>query len=158
MKIIRESRAHLKQSAADRFEAHTDKSGPIPEGRPALGRCWEWTAGRFRSGYGAFHPKHGETVIAHRYAYESLMGSIPRDLVVDHLCRNRGCVNPEHLELVTNQENLRRGSGYRLRNGMTDKCINGHLYTPANTYTNRNNPTDIRCRECSRIRDRKRAS
>jgi len=150
--------SRLKSNPAERFESYTDRDGPVPEDRPSLGRCWTWKASHFRNGYGAFHPRHGETTTAHRYAYESLRGEIPEGIVVDHLCRNRGCVNPDHLEGVTNDENLRRGAGHRLRNGMTNDCINGHRYTPSNTYTNPNDPTDIRCRECSRIRDRKRAA
>jgi hypothetical protein len=150
--------SRLKSDPAERFESYTDRDGLLPPHRPELGPCWEWRAGRFSSGYGAFHPCHGTTELAHRYAYESLVGTIPAGLVIDHLCRNRGCVNPDHLEAITNEENLRRGFGYRLRNGMDSACIHGHEYTPDNTYTNPNDPSDIRCRECSRIRDRKRAA
>lgn len=131
----------LKSDPAERFERYTDRNGPVPVERPELGRCWIWTASHFQSGYGAFHPRHGVTTTAHRYAYESLRGAIPAGLVVDHLCRN-----------------LRRGKGYRLRNGMDASCINGHAYTAENTYRNPNNPRDVRCRECSRARGRKRAS
>ena len=149
--------SRLKSDPAERFERYTDRNGPVPKGRPALGQCWEWTASRFQSGYGAFHPRHGETVTAHRYAYESLVGSIIIGLVVDHLCRNRGCVNPDHLEAVTNEENLRRGIGYRLRNGMSDRCTNGHRYTPENTYRAPSDPRSVRCRACARSRDQNRS-
>ena len=114
--------------------------------------CWPWTAGKISSGYGAFHPGHGKTVLAHRFSYELTVGPIPDGLVIDHTCRNRDCVNPSHLEPVTNEENLRRGAGYALRNGMRSSCKNGHQYTQENTYTDPRG--GIRCRECARIRDR----
>jgi hypothetical protein len=110
-----------------------------------------WTAGAIAQGYGGFHPAKGVMVLAHRYAYEALIGPIPAGLVIDHLCRVRRCVNPAHLEPVTNEENLSRGEGYALRNGMRTACVNGHEYTEANTY--RDPKGGIRCRQCGRDRD-----
>lgn len=70
--------------------------------------CWEWTGSRHPRGYGEFFD--GSTVVrAHRWAYEQFVGPIPEGLVIDHLCRNTGCVNPLHLEAVTQTENIRRG-------------------------------------------------
>lgn len=132
-----------------RFDAKVARSGPD--------ECWPWLAGKFpQTGYGAFHPEHGLTVYAHRFAYQLWVGPIPDGLVVDHSCRRRDCCNPRHLEPVTNEENLRRGLGYRLTNGMTDQCRRGHKYTPENTYYAPSKPHIPRCRECGRIIDRKR--
>lgn len=117
--------------------------------------CWEWIAGRQGTGYGLFHISKGESALAHRFSFEFHVGPIPEGLVIDHLCRNRLCVNPDHLEPVTDEENRRRGAGYGIQNGMRDHCKHGHEYTPENTYTDPSKGT-VRCRECARIRDRKR--
>ena len=69
--------------------------------------CWLWFAARQKKGYGLF--RDGKMVQAHRWAYERYVGAIPRHLVIDHLCRQPACVRPDHLEIVTNAENLQRG-------------------------------------------------
>ncbi len=81
--------------------------------------CWLWTGTilkssvQSRNGYGLFHPRQREgspnLVYAHRYAYEAIKGPIPAGLQIDHLCRVHNCVNPDHLEAVTQLENMRRG-------------------------------------------------
>jgi hypothetical protein len=74
--------------------------------------CWLWTATiDGTNGYARFAP-HGRMIGAHRWSYETFVGAIPDGLVIDHLCRVRHCVNPLHLEAVTNAENIRRGSGF----------------------------------------------
>jgi hypothetical protein len=70
--------------------------------------CWEWIGTCQSNGYGAFAVA-GKTLRAHRWAYEHFVGPIPVGLTIDHLCRNRTCVNPEHMEPVTSAENTRRG-------------------------------------------------
>jgi hypothetical protein len=89
--------------------------------------CWLWTGAEFRGGYGRLGPR-----LAHRMAYEALVGPVPEGLDLDHLCRVRCCVNPDHLEPVTRRENILRGAGGR----MIKECPLGHAYTEDNTrYT-----------------------
>src|ERR1019366_4519713 len=71
--------------------------------------CWLWTGGLNRGGYGQFMTP--PCTVAHRVAYELFVGPIPEGLQLDHLCRVRSCVNPQHLEPVSQQENIRRGLG-----------------------------------------------
>jgi hypothetical protein len=121
------------------------------------GDCWEWLAARNPNGYGAFRVD-GQMRRAHRVAYELIVGPIPPGLRLDHLCRNRGCVNPEHLEPVTQRENIIRGVGPAMaaaHQQAKTHCPQGHPYSPENTYYYA--PTNGRhCRECSRQRCRRR--
>lgn len=93
----------------------------------ATGFCWYWLGGKNAQGYGNVSVG-GTTRRAHRVAYEILVGSIPEGLVVDHLCRNPSCVNPDHLEPVTPRENTLRGRAPELLRQMARKefCKRGH--------------------------------
>ena len=71
--------------------------------------CWHWTGARQSDGYGSFQ-RSGQTRLAHRAMYELFVGDIPEGLELDHLCRDRGCVRPDHLEPVAHLENVRRGA------------------------------------------------
>lgn len=96
--------------------------------------CWEWTAYIGQDGYGRIHANGLNGRLAHRVAYELIEGPIPAGLQLDHLCRNRRCVNPAHLEPVTCGENLRRSPLTRNGRGTLTHCPNGHERTAENTY------------------------
>lgn len=115
----------LTTPAAERFEA---KYVVRSDG------CWMWTAATNGNGYGKFMAADGRQVYAHRFAYEQAYGPIPEGLVIDHLCRNHGCVNPAHLDAVTHRQNLLRGEGPTAQKAAQRHCVNGHEFTLANTY------------------------
>jgi hypothetical protein len=84
--------------------------------------CWNWQRSLKDMGYGRISWR-GEAVRVHRVSYELFIGPIPPGYTIDHLCRNRGCINPEHLEAVTRGENVSRGG-----NSLKTTCPKGHLY------------------------------
>ena len=117
--------------------------------RLATNGCWEWSGALDRDGYGVNRP--------HRFAYEEMVGPIPKDRQIDHLCRNRRCCNPNHLELVTPRENTMRGNGPGRINAAKTHCVNGHEFTSENTYIHPpHSPRAGRrtCRACTRISER----
>lgn len=121
--------------------------------------CIEWLGGIAGSGYGHFHTTQTPTekardVYAHRWSYEHHFGAIPNGLHLDHLCRNRKCVNPDHLEPVTHRENTLRGVGFAAANAVKTHCAHHHEYTPDNTYIDGKGYRH--CRTCRRRVDRER--
>jgi hypothetical protein len=115
--------------------------------------CWEWTAGNSGNGYGRIWVD-GSKRAAHRVAYEAIVGPILPGLQLDHLCRNRGCVRPCHLEPVTPRVNTLRGVTLGAANAAKTACPQGHPFSEANTHTE---PTGKRrCRTCRRAADAQR--
>lgn len=128
MRNPKESRANWYPTAEGRFWPKVNKSGPLSPTRPDLGECWVWMGAKFENGYGAFRFFRGGTGRAHRYAYMLLVGDIPGDLVVDHLCKRVDCVNPRHMEVVTDVENVMRGDSPHAENARKDTCPSGHEF------------------------------
>lgn len=107
--------------------------------------CWEWLGSKTTVGYGQIG-FNGRTTTTHRFIYEYLYGKIDSKLQLDHLCRNRNCCNPDHLEVVTQQENILRGIGLSALNARKTHCIHGHEFTSQNTYITTSNKR--KCRTC----------
>lgn len=127
--------AKLSESERELFLNRIDRSG----------ECWLWTANKSSAGYGYCWVK-GFGIPTHRVAYELFVGPIPEGLELDHLCENRHCCNPQHLEPVTHKENMRRWS-----ERMTH-CRNGHS---RDEFGYVRNTGYIRCRQCDRDNDRR---
>ena len=120
--------------------------------------CWLWT-GRPSKGYGKLwigrFGNYKKSMYAHRYSYERIHGTVPEGLELDHLCRTKLCVRPDHLEVVTHAENMRRAD--LTNNGRWQRikthCPQGHEYNEENTYTWKR---QRRCRICNRNNQNKR--
>jgi hypothetical protein len=125
--------------------------------------CWFWTGHVQDDGYGriSIGGRHGKGLMVHKVAYELWVGPIPEGLVIDHTCHNadslcdgrscihRRCVNPDHLEGVTQAINVARGRGIAAINANKVRCIHGHPFDDANTYVT---PDGKRaCKQCKRI-------
>lgn len=122
----------------------------IPE--PNSG-CWLWvggTDGRYRYGKQSVM---GEDRLAHRVAYEAMVGPIPSGLTIDHVCRTTLCVNTDHMRIVSMRENIMAGRSPWAINGARTHCKNGHAFSPENTRIIRHGRS---CRECQRAYDRRR--
>lgn len=115
--------------------------------------CWNWI-GRIERGYGTINICN-DRFAAHRMSYELFRReTIPLDMTIDHLCRNRVCVNPYHLEVVTLSENVKRASPYFFNNFKTH-CINGHAFTKENTYLREGRTPGKYVRHCMECRRQK---
>lgn len=134
---------------SDRVREPWDKANIMPRFLSKIeknGTCWVWKACIDKLGYGRLRigGRKGRAFEAHIVAYRLFVGDIPEGLELDHLCRNRACVNPDHLEPVTHSENMKRGA-----HAIKTSCIRGHAFTEENTavYKNRRN-----CKACEKAR------
>jgi hypothetical protein len=135
------------RDTAERFWSHVDTSGD----------CWLWTGSLNGFGYARFSvtiaPRRRINYGAHVWAWEQEHGPVPAGLELDHLCRNRRCVNPAHLEAVSHQENVLRGVTLAASNLLKTHCPQGHPYSPENTYVlHHGNGTQRQCKTCSNAR------
>ncbi len=118
-----------------RFWARVNKDGPIPDYAPHLGPCWVFAFNMTKhQRYGKIYLTSTSWKSAHIYAYEQLIGPVPEGLELDHLCRNRACVRPEHLEPVPHRINIQRGENHH-RN--KTHCHRGHLLGEPNSIGER---------------------
>lgn len=106
--------------------------------------CWVWIGKRDKGGYGIYNSN-----VAHRASYELFVSKIPKGMQIDHLCFERACVNPAHLEAVTQAENILRSIPNRTKRQNPKYCIHGHQYNSKNTYIRPNNSKS--CRTCQVI-------
>lgn len=119
--------------------------------------CWEWNASLTPAGYGKIG-LNNKLLLAHRVSYEINVGPIPDGLTIDHLCRNRKCVNPSHLEPVSMEENLLRGESPPAKNALKTHCPQGHAYEGDNIIWDkgRNGKIGRKCRTCHYARTKAR--
>ena len=147
---IRRNPPHPVVPLASSIETMLGNAMPIPESG-----CWAWLGGMLSCGYG-YLKIDGKNRLAHRIAYELAIGPIPDGLQIDHLCRVRSCINPNHLEPVTQQVNIRRGDAGKAtgaRNRAKTHCLNGHPFSGANLYIKKSGARG--CRACHRDRMRR---
>lgn len=127
----------LNKSDSKRFWSKVEKTNS----------CWNWTGSK-KKGYGSIYVKPKE-FLTHRLSYMILVSGIPDGMTIDHLCRNRACLNPKHLEMVTLKENILRGNGVASINARKTHCKRGHKFSEDNILIQKSTGGRI-CRVCKR--------
>ena len=117
--------------------------------------CWDWQGYVDKTGYAGFLVNH-KRLLVHRFSYEIFNGHIPNGITVDHICKNRKCVNPWHLDLTTRFENVQRGANKIAQNAGKLNCPQGHSYSGENLYVTKKGFRQ--CKTCQKIRYRKNQS
>ena len=142
-------------SLENRFWSKVDKNGPVSDYRPDLGKCWIWTASVNAKGYGIMGVNIGSTMV-HRISWSIHGYDIQKGEQIDHLCRVRCCVNPNHLEVVSPKVNSNRGYGPTAKNARKTHCPKGHPYSGENLYlyVGGKHKGNRQCRICGRERQR----
>lgn len=141
------SGVYPRPSVEDRFWSYVE---------PQANGCSIWTGAKLGGGYGQFCLNiNGKrrTIVAHRYAYILAKGPVPDGKCLDHLCRNRACVEVEHLEPVTMRENVLRGIGITARYAKATHCVRGHPFSGDNLRRYKSNGSRS-CLTCGRERMR----
>lgn len=131
-------------SAEERFLAKVEKTET----------CWLWRGTILSTGYGVLS-LNGRAISTHRLSYQLYKGPIPDGLVIDHLCSVTACCNPDHLEAVTNEENIRRGLSPSAVTRRIGRCKRGHDLAGDNVYSSPGSPRRRRCKKCQQARRRK---
>lgn len=114
--------------------------------------CWPWKGSRNPNGYGRIRvtKPYRQLAYAHRVSWELSEGPIPDGMEIDHLCRNRACVNPRHLEVVTHRDNTLRGASPKCRAYRENRCVHGHPLTKDNVYNPPTRPWARHCLTCKK--------
>lgn len=121
-----------------------------------LDSCWLWPGWKNEAGYGMVHGAERDHMV-HRVVFEHFVGPVPEGLVLDHLCRVKGCVNYSHVEPVAQRTNVLRGEGLPAENAVKDACKHGHEFTPENTRVRKDGSRLCRACEARRQRERRAA-
>ena len=138
----RSALGHVRGEPIRFVNGHSTRQSPVDFIEDPETHCWIGQLSKFPAGYG-----NRQGTPAHRLYYEELVGPIPEGLVTDHLCRNRDCVNPGHLEPVTNRENILRGEGITAQNARKTHCKRGHPLSGDNLYIDPSTGGRV-CRVC----------
>ncbi len=146
LKVIRKDERHKgtaeREDVLERFFAKVNKTSS----------CWNWiNISRKGHGYGRFW-WNGQGIQAHRFAYLLFISDIPNNLVIDHICRNKSCVNVNHLRLITNKENILIGNGAPAVNSRKTHCNRGHEFNFSNTHIDKKGR---RCKACNFLNNRR---